>query len=66
MDPTEAAMAKDMLETIREMVDAAGFRTYFVNNTLAPPGFCIHEVGTARMGLTRRPLCSTNGIRHGM
>jgi choline dehydrogenase-like flavoprotein len=48
--PNEAAMAKDMLETIREMVDAAGFRTYFINNTLAPPGFCIHEVGTARMG----------------
>ncbi len=46
----EKAMALDALETIREMVDAAGFRTQSISNTPAPPGFCIHEVGTARMG----------------
>jgi choline dehydrogenase-like flavoprotein len=46
----ERAMAKDALETIREMVDAAGFTTLYSNLTPAPPGFCIHEVGTARMG----------------
>jgi glucoside 3-dehydrogenase (cytochrome c) catalytic subunit len=46
----ERAMAKDALETIREMVDAAGFQTLYTNSTPAPPGFCIHEVGTARMG----------------
>jgi choline dehydrogenase-like flavoprotein len=46
----ERAMAKDALETIREMVDAAGFRTLYASSTPAPPGFCIHEVGTARMG----------------
>jgi choline dehydrogenase-like flavoprotein len=46
----ERAMAKDALETIKEMVDAAGFMTQYTNSTPAPPGFCIHEVGTARMG----------------
>lgn len=46
----ERAMAKDALETIREMINAAGFRTQFASSTPAPPGFCIHEVGTARMG----------------
>jgi choline dehydrogenase-like flavoprotein len=43
-------MAKDALETIKEMVDAAGFYTQYTSATPAPPGFCIHEVGTARMG----------------
>jgi choline dehydrogenase-like flavoprotein len=46
----ERAMAKDALETIREMAGAAGFRTLYSSSTPAPPGFCIHEVGTARMG----------------
>ncbi|MCI0661629.1 MAG: GMC family oxidoreductase [Acidobacteria bacterium] len=46
----ELALAKDALETIREMVDSAGFQTLYTNDKPAPPGFCIHEVGTARMG----------------
>ncbi len=46
----ERAMAKDALETIKEMADSAGFMTQYTNSTPAPPGFCIHEVGTARMG----------------
>ena len=46
----EMAMAKDALETIQEMADAAGFRVLYTNATPAPPGFCIHETGTARMG----------------
>jgi choline dehydrogenase-like flavoprotein len=46
----ERAMAKDALETIKEMADAAGFETLYSSSTPAPPGFCIHEVGTARMG----------------
>ena len=46
----ELALAKDAYETIREMVDSAGFQTLFTNDNPAPPGFCIHEVGTARMG----------------
>jgi choline dehydrogenase-like flavoprotein len=50
----ERAMAKDALETIKEMVDAAGFRTLYTSSTPAPPGFCIHEVGTARMGADQK------------
>jgi choline dehydrogenase-like flavoprotein len=46
----ERAMAKDALEAIREMVDAAGFQTQFATAMVAPPGFCIHEAGSARMG----------------
>ncbi len=46
----EREMAKDAVTTVQEMVDAAGFRTSFLSKTPAPPGFCIHEVGTARMG----------------
>jgi choline dehydrogenase-like flavoprotein len=46
----ERAMAKDALETIKEMGEAAGFTIQYSSATPAPPGFCIHEVGTARMG----------------
>lgn len=46
----ERAMAKDALEAIQEMGEAAGFQRLYANSTPAPPGFCIHEVGTARMG----------------
>lgn len=46
----ERAMAKDALETIQEMGLAAGFTVTYASNNPAPPGFCIHEVGTARMG----------------
>ncbi|MEP7271271.1 MAG: GMC family oxidoreductase, partial [Acidobacteriota bacterium] len=46
----ERAMAVDALETILEMADAAGFEVLSKSGKAAPPGFCIHEVGTARMG----------------
>jgi choline dehydrogenase-like flavoprotein len=46
----ELAMAVDALETIQEMAEAAGFEITQKSSTPAPPGFCIHEVGTARMG----------------
>lgn len=50
----EKAIAKDALETILEMADAAKFITQYRSSTPAPPGFCIHEVGTARMGSDRK------------
>ena len=46
----ERAMASDALDSLKEMVDAAGFELTFANPFLAAPGLCIHEVGTARMG----------------
>jgi choline dehydrogenase-like flavoprotein len=48
--PNERALLKDMQVTAAEMLDAAGatnIRTHDSNN---PPGHCIHEMGTARMG----------------
>ncbi len=46
----ERAMARDQLESLREMAHEAQFEITFANGNLAPPGLCIHEVGTARMG----------------
>lgn len=46
----ELTMANDALATILEMAEAAGFRVLYRSDKPAPPGFCIHEVGTARMG----------------
>ena len=46
----EWGMARDAVTSIPEMVEAAGFRLETLSTTPAPPGFCIHEVGTARMG----------------
>jgi choline dehydrogenase-like flavoprotein len=46
----ERAMAKDEIETMKEMVEAAGWEPLYTNPNLGPPGLCIHELGTARMG----------------
>lgn len=46
----ELALRRDIQETAAEMLEAAGgteIRTY---DRDAPPGLCIHEMGTARMG----------------
>jgi choline dehydrogenase-like flavoprotein len=50
----ERAMIKDMLETTSEMARAAGFEILSENKVAAPPGFCIHETGTARMGADKK------------
>lgn len=46
----EREMAKDQLETMKEMAEAAGWVVTWENSRLAAPGLCIHETGTARMG----------------
>ncbi|MEW6208521.1 MAG: GMC family oxidoreductase [Acidobacteriota bacterium] len=46
----ERAMARDQLESLKEMAHAAGFEITNSNGILAPPGLCIHELGSARMG----------------
>jgi glucoside 3-dehydrogenase (cytochrome c) catalytic subunit len=48
--PNELAMAKDMVETQREMFKAAGVEVLSERSTPLPPGWSIHEEGTARMG----------------
>ncbi len=48
--PNELAMAKDMVETQREMFKAAGIEVLSERTEPLPPGWSIHEEGTARMG----------------
>ncbi|GAA4314937.1 GMC family oxidoreductase [Compostibacter hankyongensis] len=48
----ELAMRKDMMNDAAEMLDAAGLKDIHTYDGLkdSPPGHCIHEMGTARMG----------------
>lgn len=48
----EKAMRRDMAAAAAEMLEAAGMKNISVNDYLAttPPGHCIHEMGTCRMG----------------
>ena len=41
---------KDAVDTAREMMEKAGAEIYEVNYIPRPPGTCVHELGTARMG----------------
>ena len=49
----DMAMAEAMHKSVTEMADEAGFDIRFTNNRLGSPGMCVHEVGTARMGMSR-------------
>jgi len=46
----EIKMAKDMADTAEEMLRAAGAENIKIERDLLPPGWSIHEIGTARMG----------------
>ena len=46
----EIRMAKDMADTADEMLRAAGAENIKIDGTMLPPGWSIHEIGTARMG----------------
>ncbi len=46
----ELALLQDMQTTGAEMLEAAGARDIRTYNDRLPPGLCIHEMGTARMG----------------
>ena len=48
--PNELALIKDAQVTAAEMLEAAGAREITTYNDHLPPGLCIHEMGTARMG----------------
>jgi choline dehydrogenase-like flavoprotein len=48
--PNELAMAKDMVETQREMFKTAGIEVLSERTEPLPPGWSIHDEGTARMG----------------
>jgi len=46
----ELKMTKDMADTIEEMLMAAGAEDIKITREPLPPGWSIHEIGTARMG----------------
>jgi choline dehydrogenase-like flavoprotein len=46
----ELKMAKDMADTIEEMLRAAGAEDIQIGREPLPEGWSIHEIGTARMG----------------
>ncbi len=46
----EHQIRKDIQETAAEMLEAAGGRDIVTYDRHGPPGLCIHEMGTARMG----------------
>jgi choline dehydrogenase-like flavoprotein len=48
--PNERAILHDMQVTAAEVLEAAGARDIETFDDANPPGLCIHEMGTARMG----------------
>jgi len=48
--PNERAILKDMRVTAAEILEAAGAKDIKTSDDELPPGLCIHEMGTARMG----------------
>ncbi len=46
----EKAMRKDMMNSAKEMLEKAGLKNVGTYDSAPAPGFCIHEMGTARMG----------------
>ncbi len=48
--PNEFALIEDVQATAAEMLEAAGAKDVQTYNDHLPPGLCIHEMGTARMG----------------
>lgn len=43
-------MRVDMRNSAAEMLEAAGIKNITTYDNMPAPGFCIHEMGTARMG----------------
>ena len=48
--PNELAILEDIQQTGAEMLEAAGATDIETYDSHLPPGLCIHEMGTARMG----------------
>ncbi|MEO5896020.1 MAG: GMC family oxidoreductase [Vicinamibacterales bacterium] len=46
----ELKMARDMADSLEEMLLLSGAEDVKINRQLLPPGWSIHEIGTARMG----------------
>jgi len=65
----ELTMAKDMGDSLEEMLHAAGAEDIKVIREPYPPGYSIHEIGTARMGADPRtsvtdPSCRLHDVKN--
>ena len=65
----ERAMAQDMIDQAVAMLEAAGAEEITTRTELPPPGFAIHEVGTARMGVDPKtsvltPFLQTHDVKN--
>jgi choline dehydrogenase-like flavoprotein len=49
-DTNDDKMVKDFLDQSAEMLDRAGYKNIFQNDSHQPPGLDIHEMGGCRMG----------------
>lgn len=65
----EKALWKDCREQAAIMLEAARAKNVRTIGTYSIPGFCIHEIGTARMGTDRRKsvlnkYCQTHDVEN--
>jgi choline dehydrogenase-like flavoprotein len=65
----EIKMAKDMADTAEEMLRAAGAEDIKIDRQMLPPGWSIHEIGTARMGgdpkaSVTTPFCRLHDVKN--
>jgi hypothetical protein len=56
----EIRMAKDMADSAEEMLRAAGAENIKIERELLPPGWSIHEIGTAQLAEARRFLAGSS------
>jgi choline dehydrogenase-like flavoprotein len=52
--PNEHGLLRDAQLTATEMLEASGAKDISTYDDGLPPGLCIHEMGTARMGRDRK------------
>jgi choline dehydrogenase-like flavoprotein len=65
----ELKMARDMADSLEEMLKAAGAEDIRITREPYPPGWSIHEIGTARMGADPKtsvtdPSCRLHDVQN--
>jgi choline dehydrogenase-like flavoprotein len=59
----ELKMAEDMADSLEEMLKVAGAEDIRITREPYPPGWSIHEIGTARMGLDPKSAVTDSSCR---